>query len=515
MKLSRRSFLANSATAAAGALLAGKLSATFRSPRIPGYPFTLGVASGDPAEEGVVLWTRLAPRPLEPGGGMPFEPFDVGWQVSEDESFSRVVAQGTEQATPQWGHSVHAEVVGLRSDRWYWYRFKAGGEVSPTGRTKTLPALGSDPERLTFAFVSCQKYEMGYYTAYEHLAREDHDLVFHLGDYIYEKRDSSKAVRPHHQQECLTLDAYRARYAIGKCDLHLQAAHASAPWVVTWDDHEVSNDYANAITEPADLHTQETFLLRRAAAYQAYYEHMPLRRSSLPSGADMLLYRRFNFGQLAEFNVLDTRQYRTDQPCGGDTVPPCGGELEAAATIMGARQRDWLFAGLDQSTSRWNVLAQQVQMARVDFTAGPDLSVDMDKWAGYEQERRRLLRRFRDQPVGNAVVLTGDSHENWANELSPTFDNPDASPVGIELMGTSISSGGDGEDKPEYLESLLSENPFVKYHNNERGYVHCEVTPDSWRTDFRTVPYISRPDAPRLTRASFLIEAGRAKLDRV
>ncbi len=446
---------------------------------------------------------------------MPIKSVDVGWQVSEDESFERVVAKGTANATPQWGHSVHVEVAGLRPDRWYWYRFKSCGELSTIGRTRTLPIVGSDPDRLRFAFVSCQKYEMGYYTAYEHLAREDHDLVFHLGDYIYEKEDSSQAVRPHHQPECTTLDGYRARYAVGKCDPHLQAAHASAPWIVTWDDHEVNNDYANAVSEPANRYTAEEFLVRRAAAYQAYYEHMPLRRSSLPSGADMLIYRRFNFGQLAEFSVLDTRQYRTDQPCGGDTVPPCDGELDPAATIMGSRQRDWLFNGLNQSTAGWNVLAQQVQMARVDFTAGPDLSIDMDKWAGYEQERRLLLRRFRDQPVENAVVLTGDSHENWANELVPHFDDPKAKPVAVELMGTSISSGGDGEDKPEYLESLLADNPFIKYHNNERGYVHCEITPDSWRTDFRTVPYISRPDAPVLTRASFMIESGHSKLNRL
>ncbi|MCF7689807.1 MAG: alkaline phosphatase D family protein [Cephaloticoccus sp.] len=514
--LTRRGFLAGGLGLAAATVISPcLLGAVQVRGKLSGYPFTLGVASGDPATDGVVLWTRLAPRPLEPGGGMSPEPVNVSWQVADDEKFKRIVTQGTAQAKPQWGHSVHVEVSGLRPDCWYWYRFKAAGELSLTGRTRTLPASGTAPDHLRFAFVSCQKYEMGYYTAYEHLAREDLDLVIHLGDYIYEKEDSNAAVRPHHQSKCMTLDGYRARYAIGKCDPNLQAAHAMAPWILTWDDHEVANDYANAISEHPDREPPTEFLLRRAAAYQAYYEHMPLRHSSLPQGAAMLIYRRLNFGQLAAFNVLDTRQYRTDQPCGGDTVAPCGGELDPTATIMGNRQREWLFNSLEQSSTRWNILAQQVQMARVDFTPGPELSIDMDKWAGYEAERRRLLRHLRDRPVANTVVLTGDSHENWANELSTDFDDPEAAPVAVELMGTSISSGGDGEDQPDYLESLLAENPFVKYHNSERGYVCCEVTADTWRTDFRTVPYITRPGAPVVTRASFLTESGNPRLIRL
>ena len=242
--LSRRSFIAGTASFAAAALLSTRArGAVPGAPAFSAYPFSLGVASGDPAPDGVVLWTRLAPRPLEPGGGMPPEPVAVAWQVAEDEAMTRVVQRGSATATPAWGHAVHVEVEGLRPERWYWYQFKVGGEVSPKGRTRTMPPAGAAAERLRFAFASCQKYEAGYYTAYEHMAREDLDLVVHLGDYIYEKGvDDKETPRKHNSPEIFTLDDYRARYALYKSDPALQAAHAMAPWIVTWDDQEVSNN---------------------------------------------------------------------------------------------------------------------------------------------------------------------------------------------------------------------------------------------------------------------------------
>ena len=515
--LSRRSFLAGSASFAAAALLSNRaLGALTREAVLPGYPFTLGVASGDPLPDGVVLWTRLAPRPRETGGGMPPDPVEVGWQVAEDEAFARIVQQGTVSAVPEWAHAVHVEVSGLRPDRWYWYRFKAAGDLSPVGRTRTMPAAEAMAERLRFAFASYQKYEIGHYTAYEHMAREDLDLVVHLGDYIYEKGDGKNAVRPHGTPEIFTLDDYRARYAVYKSDPHLQAAHAMAPWIVTWDDHEVSNNYAADIPEHPERMTTPEFLRRRAAGYQAYYEHMPLRRSALPAGPDMLLYRRLGFGRLAEFNVLDTRQYRTDQPQGDGLKPLAPVLLDEQATLLGEGQRRWLADGLDRSVATWNILAQQVMMALTDLQPGPAIATSMDKWGGYEHERRVLLRRFRDRPVANPVVITGDIHCNWANELRTDFDRPDDRPVGVEFVGTSISSGGDGGDHGKYdAAALQAENPGVKFFNNERGYVRCEVTPRAWRTDYRTVPYVSRPGAPLQTRASFVVESGRAELNRV
>jgi alkaline phosphatase D len=479
-----------------------------------GYPFTLGVASGDPAADGFVLWTRLAPRPLEPDGGMTPAPVEVVWEVADDEAMTRIVRHGTATASSDWAHSVHVEVEGLQPDRWYWYRFKAGGEISSTGRGRTLPAAGTMPERLRFAFVSCQKYEVGYFTAYEHLVREDIDLVLFLGDYIYENVDGSNAVRAHGLPLAQTLADYRRRYALYKTDAMLQAAHAMAPWIVTWDDHEVSNDYAGESAGTSGGDDPVRFLFRRAAAYRAFYEHMPLRRSAVRTAPEVRLYRRFDFGRLARFNVLDTRQYRTDQPAGLRLQPAGSALQDPAGTILGPAQLAWLFEGLDRSLAQWNVLAQQVLMAPVDRVPGPEVVVDVDKWAGYEFERRRLLRHFRDRGTVNPIVLTGDKHSNWANELLIDFDGPGDTPAAVEFLGTSITSGGDGMDQPDYAATLLAENRFVKYHNHERGYVRCEITPQSWRSDFRTVPYVTRRGAPLQTRASFVVEAGDPRLHR-
>jgi alkaline phosphatase D len=501
-----------SAATAAWVLSAGtgRLQA---APLAAPYPFTLGVASGEPSPSGVVLWTRVASRPLEPGGGMPAAPVAVWWEVAEDDAFSAIVRSGNTVASPQWGHTVHVEVEGLRPERWYWYRFKAAGHISPTGRTRTLPPAGATPERLRFAFASCQHYEDGLFTAYEHLARENLDLVVHLGDYIYEGAGRDGSVRRHLGGELTTLDEYRIRYALYRLDPALQAAHACAPWVVTWDDHEVANNYAGDI--PARPATLEAFRKRRAAAYQAYYESMPLRRAAVPRGPDMLLYRRLAYGRLASFHVLDTRQYRTDQPQGDGRKPPSDVLLDPAGTLLGEKQREWLFDGLERSPAAWNVLAQQVMMARVDRAPGAAVELSMDQWSGYEYERRRLLRHLRDRSVRNPVVLTGDIHCNWANELAVEAEPAPAENVAVEFVGTSISSNGDGLAVPKWAESALAENPFVKFVNQERGYVRCEVTPEHWTTDYRTVPYVSRPGAPIQTRATFVVNSGRSQLRRV
>jgi alkaline phosphatase D len=313
----------------------------------------------------------------------------------------------------------------------------------------------------------------------------------------------------------MTIDDYRARYALYKMDPALQAAHAMAPWIVTWDDHEVANNYAGAIPQHPDRTTTAEFQRRRAAAYQAYYETMPLRRSALPRGPDMLLYRRLNYGRLASFNVLDTRQYRTDQPLGDGRKSPTDVLLSPSGTMLGEQQRQWLSSGLERSSASWNVLAQQVMMARVDLEAGAAVMHSMDQWPGYEFERRRVLKHFSEKKIKNPVVLTGDIHRNWANELIADFDRLDSQSTGVEFVGTSISSSGDGSPTARNGESILAENPFVKFLNDERGYVRCEITPERWRTDYKTVPFVSRPGAPLNTRASFVVENGRPKLQRV
>ena len=514
-RLNRRSFVFATASLAAAALWSGRaFGAVVKSPKFSAYPFQLGVASGDPADDGFVLWTRLAPKPIE-DGGMGTDPVEVSWMVCEDEAMSKVVKKGTRVATPDWAHSVHVEVEGLKPDRWYWYQFKAGNETSPKGRTRTMPAAKTLPERLKFAFASCQHYETGYYTAYEHMVRDGLDLVCHLGDYIYEGGigKGEGRVRQHNSKEIFTLADYRNRHALYKTDPALQAMHAAAPWLVTWDDHEFDNNCADLIPEEKS-NNAVPFRQRRADAYKAYYEHMPLRRASLPQGPDMQLYRKVQFGRLAEFFVLDTRQYRTDQPCGDGRKWPCDEAMNPEATMLGKAQRDWLFKGLEKSSAGWNVLAQQIMMARVDRVTGAEEGYSMDQWPGYEMERRRVLRHFAEKKIKNPVVLTGDIHNHWANELVTNFDRPDAPPVATEFVGTSISSGGDGVDAPKTLPELLSENPWVKFHNNQRGYVRCEVTPGQWKTDFQVVDFVTKKDSPARTRASFVVESGRAVLNK-
>lgn len=472
-------------------------------------PFSLGVASGDPSPTGVVLWTRLAPEPLN-GGGLPPTTFEVHWEVAKDEGLRDIVQTGVALATPQLGHSVHVEPKGLEPDRWYWYRFSVGDAQSPIGRTRTTPPHELMPQRLKFAFASCQHYETGLFTAYEHLAAEDLDLVVHLGDYIYEMAGIDKRVRKHAGPEIKSLDEYRNRYAQYKSDPHLMAAHTHFPWLVVWDDHEFDNNCAGCISEEKDVSPEE-FLLRRANAYQAYYEHMPLRRRCLPRGPDMQLYRRIAFGRLAEFQMLDTRQYRSDQPNGDGRKPLEGAAIDPNTTMLGKRQEQWLMHGLLESQATWNVLAQQVMMARVNLAAAEAPLYSMDQWPGYDVARKRLLNFLAERRVPNPVVLTGDIHSNWVNDLKVDFDREDDAVVATEFVGTSISSGGNGTAKTKSWDGIMSANPFVRFHNAERGYVSCTITPDEWRSDYRVVEYIDRPGAPLLTCKSFIVANGHPR----
>ena len=476
-------------------------------------PFQLGVASGDPAADGFVIWTRLAPKPLD-GGGMPDDLVEVAWEVATDDKMAHVVRGGSTVATPQLAHSVHEEIDGLESDRWYWYRFKVGTEISPIGRARTMPKTSAEPDRLKFAFASCQHYEHGYYTAYQHMVRENLDLLIHLGDYIYEGGAQKNGVRQHIGGELITLDQYRNRYAQYKTDEDLQAAHAACPWLVTWDDHEFDNNYANDISEQPNIDVN-AFLKRRADAYQAFYEHMPLRRRSIPRGPDMRVYQQVAFGRLANFFVLDTRQYRTDQPNNDGLKPLVGAVFDPKATILGKRQRKWLTSGLLKSQSTWNVLPQQVLIAPVDRIPGDEDLFTMDKWAGYDFERQRLMQFFHDRRVPNPIVLSGDIHTNFVNDLKLDFDNMKSPTVGVEFVGTSITSGGNGTRKLSYTDGMLAENRFMRFHNAERGYVSCTITPKEWRSDYQVMKTVTQRKSALITRASFVVEDGKPGAERV
>jgi alkaline phosphatase D len=307
-----------------------------------GDPFTLGIASGYPEPGAAVLWTRLAPEPLVPGGGMPAAPVAVDWEVGSDEALRTIVRRGTAYATPDWAHSVHVEVTGLEPARDYWYRFTSGGARSAIGRTRTAPAPGTMPPRLTLGVASCQHYEQGHYAAYRAVAADALDAVVHVGDYIYEGR-GTRGVRTHDAPECHTLEDYRQRYAIYKSDPLLKAAHAASPWLLVSDDHEVANDYAAEHSSQDD--PPELFLARRAAAYQAYYEHLPLPRRLVPFAGRQRLHTSRAFGELANVLLLDGRQYRSPQACApGPLVEPCPpharrqhGALEPARSADAAR----------------------------------------------------------------------------------------------------------------------------------------------------------------------------------
>ncbi|SIO46850.1 alkaline phosphatase D [Singulisphaera sp. GP187] len=507
--LSRRTFLAYSTTLAALPWLAERSEgAVMRRATFAGNPFRLGVASGDPTSTGVVLWTRLATEPLIPGGGLPPEAIEVQWEIADDEAMTKVVRRGTALATPQLGHSVHVEADGLKPDRWYWYRFRAGDVESPTARTRTMPAPAAQPDRLRFAFASCQHYETGLFTAYEHMVKDDLDLILHLGDYIYEDEGKPDKVRIHLGKECESLDDYRLRYAQYKSDPLLQAAHARCPWLVTWDDHEVDNNYAGSASAIKGVDSL-ALLARRANAYQAYYETMPLRRPSIPRGPRMRLYRKASFGRLAELLILDTRQFRSDQANGDKPADLNDEALDPKRTMLGQRQAGWLQSSLLTSTATWNVLAQQVMMALVKRKREAGMLYSMDQWAGYAAERIKLVKFLAERRVPNPIVLTGDIHSNWVNDLRVDDRMPETPVVATEFVGTSISSGGNGTSASKGLEQLRSENPGVRYHDAQRGYVRCTVTPGIWRTDLVEVEDISRPGAPAVERASFIVEAGK------
>lgn len=504
--IQRRQLLTRAAALAGAALSPGSWTAAVAQARLPENPFTLGVASGEPEPDGVVLWTRLAPQPLQPDGGMGPAPVTVRWVAAEDPGLSRIAASGEALAVAEAGHSVHVEVQGLRPDRLYWYRFTAGGHASPVGRTRTAPAPGAPVRRLRLAYGSCQKYEAGFYGAYDHLVADDPDVVLFLGDYIYEQAATDKGVRRHPGPEPTDLAGYRVRYGAYKSDPSLQAAHAAAPWMVIWDDHEVENDYGGdqdrAGSDPA------WFLARRAAAYQAYYEHMPLRRRARPVGPAMSLYRTLDWGDLAEVQFLDTRQHRPARTCDalskGKLIPDCPERSDPARSLLGAAQERWLLDALGETRARWNLLAQPYVMGELVRRTPEGERYSNDGWGGYAQTRTRILERWRDARVSNPLVLGGDIHCFVAGDLGLR----DGAPIASEFVGGSISSlGASSAD----LQALMASNPRLRFTEGEhRGYGLVDVTPDGCDVRFRAIASALTPTSPVRDLARFHLENGRA-----
>ena len=484
----------------------------FGQPIFRTYPFPLGVASGDPWPTSVALWTRLAPDPLD-GGGMPAANIEVAWEVAPDVTFRKLVRKGTALARPELGHSVHVEVNGLEPHREYFYRFHVGAEVSGIGRAVTAPADEATVDRLRFGVCGCSHYETGFFTAFRHLADERFDFVFHTGDYIYEGRGNKARnpglAREHQGQEIYTLIDYRNRYAQYKMDPDLLTAHASTPFVVSWDDHEVDNDYAGDVDEHDT--PPEVFLLRRSAAYQAYFEHMPLRASALPYGPRLQLYRRLRFGQLLDLSVLDTRQFRSDQACGHGAATDCAAASADARSILGETQERWLFEQLAAVRSRWTVIGQQVPIFARDYgpQAPATTRLSMDKWDGYSATRHRLFARLKETRAANPIVLSGDVHTHYGADLKLDFADPKSDTIGVEFTNTSITSGGDGSEVSAAWEQLRRHNPHIRYHSNRRGYIACEATPATMRADFKVLDHVTRPGSPVRSGGSLVVEAGR------
>ncbi|HLU35128.1 MAG TPA: alkaline phosphatase D family protein [Thermomicrobiales bacterium] len=544
--VNRRTFVLGAA--ASGTMFTRALSAQEASPMAspvatpdgePGFssdPFTLGIASGEPEPDGVVLWTRVAPEPFASDGGVPAASVEVVWEIANDEAMTDIVQQGTYATDAAWAHSVHVEVTGLEPAREYWYRFRLGDYETPVGRTKTAPAPGEMPESFRFAFASCQRWDQGLYTAFRDMAAQAPDLIVHLGDYIYEYGISLRGgLRDNPQRsiegipisslmEILNLDDYRQRHALYKRDPDLQEAHRVAPWIVTWDDHEVNNNFFGQIVRDSPF--SKPLLERREAAYRAYWEHMPLRESARPNGPDMLLYRASTFGDLIRFNVLDTRQYRTAQ--GGTCIDSerldydgyCAAALDPDRTLLGADQKQWLFDGFGETQARWNVLAQQVPFSRIDMNRDPEIAVygdrEMDKWDAYAAERNEVLAAMADasrQQGFQPVVITGDVHSNYVWDIKEDWDAPGSeTAIGTEFVGTSIASNGDTPLKENGgFTTVCGEhngNPHNHLYDNHRGYVLMDVTPDGLHSTYRVVSTVEQPDGEISTLASFMVEHG-------
>ena len=504
----RRRTLLRMASALAAAAIAAPLSscAIRTSPRFGHDPFALGVASGSPRADSVVLWTRLMPDAAT--GALPQENIQLKWEIAHDENFHNIARSGTVVAAPEFAHSVHVEAAHLEPARWYWYRYMAGNAASASGRTRTAPAPGAVLQRLRFAFASCQHYEYGYYAAYRHMAREDLDLVAFLGDYIYESSTSRDFVRKHDAGEPRTLDEYRNRYALYKRDADLQLMHATAPWIMTWDDHEVDNDYADDKAEDLD----PDFLQRRAAAYRAYYEHMPLAASALPRGPAAQIYDRFAFGDLANFFVLDDRQYRAHHACprpgrgGGNVVDDCAERLAPGRTMLGAQQEAWLKSELAGTRAHWNILAQQTLMAQQDRRPAPAHGYSTDGWDGYPVARARLLGDIAQIKPSNPLVISGDVHCSWIADLKVNFDDAGAPVVATEFCGTSITSNG---PTAQQIATTLAKNPHLRYGNGKRGYMTMELSAERCTTAVRGLTNVKRADSTIETQATFVVESGR------
>ncbi|NGY65214.1 phosphodiesterase [Lentzea sp. NEAU-D13] len=504
----RRTFILGGAAVASSIALpsAGATGVRATATSLPHDPFQLGVASGDPSADGFVLWTRLAPAPLNPDGrgGMPSSNVDVQWQVATDGNFATIVASGTTTATPASAHSVHVELSGLDHSRFYYYRFRtdtAPSYLSPTGRTRTAPGQGVLPNQLRFAVASCAHWEEAWFHAYRQIANDNPDLVLFLGDYIYEfSTNKTTNVREYVDwgtDVVDTLAEYRLRYAQHRTDPALRAAHAAAPWVVVFDDHEVKNNWNNSTPSAT----------QRAQAFQAWYENMPVRAAQKPQGGAMTMHRRLGWGSLARFHMLDTRQYRSPQ-----STPDCN---DGTRRMISSNQEQWLLDGLATHPATWDFLGQQVFFADRDRDRNPNTCDGDDSWDGYRPQRSRISAGWVERGVPNPVLLTGDVHRHWAADLLANPYAPDSAHIGVELVTTSVSSGGPSADPTDPEPGLPDHLPHVKYLHDRRGYIRCTATSTQLTAEFMQLSSTTEPDFAKVSvtpHARFVVPEGEKRL---
>jgi len=515
--VSRREVLATSL--ALGAVAAWPRRIRSATPQFSAYPFQLGVSSGFPTDRSMVLWTRLAPEPLAADGlgGMPAQDVTLRWELAADDGFRRIERRGEILTSPRHAHSAHVLVEHLRPARDYWYRFMVGDHVSGTARTRTLPAANREPREFRMAIANCQHFEHGQWAAYRHIARSAPDLTLHIGDYIYDTPATPNRVRTHAGGQCLTLTDYRRRYAQYQMDPALQAAHAAGPWISTWDDHEVENDYSGIYTgraaEPA------AFLERRSAAYQAYFEHLPLPPGAAPVDGAVALYASRRIGSLADLYMLDQRQYRSAQACpqkgraGGNRVGDDCADLQSESrTMLGAAQEAWLDAQLGQSRGRWNLLAQGTVFSQVDEQPGEGHRYSTDNWNGYPAARRRLLDALQRRHARNPVIFSGDIHAFIAANVGIAAEQPDSTPLATEIVSASISS--DARPQQQF-DAWLQENPnLLLAEGRYRGYVALRLSPQRLQADLMAIDERDNPLSTQRVLHSLVVEAGVPRIQR-
>ncbi|GGM49536.1 alkaline phosphatase [Longimycelium tulufanense] len=494
MPLNRRDLLRGAATAGALGVawpLSGKLTVAQaqQAARALGAtwddaPFTLGVGSGDPLTDGVVLWTRLAPEPLAEEQPLR-DSVEVEWVLADDRGLQRRVARGTVEVNAALGHSVHVAVDGLEPGRHYFYQFRALGKTSRVGRTRTAPA--GRVSKVRFASANCQAFHDGYYPAHRGIARENLDFVVHLGDYIYEHGQvGGDHIRDHEGPEVKTLPAYRRRHALYKSDVSLREAHAAHPWFITWDDHEVVNDYSG---------TRPSLRRRRDAAYQAWFEHLPVRPDH-PTTPHV--YRQREWGGLVELSILDLRQFRSEQNL------PNG-------TILGAEQKSWLKQRIDNAGDAWHCWVNSIMLSQLRRPGGGGYMFT-DQWDGFLAERKEVLTHVANAGTQDLVVITGDWHSAFVDDIRPDFDDTSSPVIGTEFTAHSVSSGAYTPEWNAKNGPLMGKaNPHLKYFEGNRyGYDLYEVTRDRWSTHMRVVGDRRDPNSPVTTLTTFHVDRGKA-----